>query len=358
MRKGRFAGLGGRPDAVEPLGLVDLLLVDLLPAGDQDDERIGIERVRSLTHSAVFLMVAHLACGIALLACGAATPNLPGLMLPLTGVLLFDVIFWFATRRERTRMLKPHLVIRLAALYVGMAGALWSLLAFSALDCVTAENGPAIRIALSAGFALPIVAFLPIPSIVSGTTLVAIAATAAFYPHPMFLGIVAALGACLSLFSLYSARDAVLSSNRRLATEWQAEKARRFVVEFEQSGRGWFWETNADGALSYVSDQLAEDFNEPASALLGRQFADLLRVKDIWWSLSVPERESTYGRFLGFRGGETRGTDAGLPPFRTLSDLLRRDGPGQLLRQVAHTQGHLGGGRCRRRSRLGISSPT
>ncbi|MDP8913791.1 MAG: EAL domain-containing protein [Pseudomonadota bacterium] len=335
MRKGRFAGLGGRPDAVEPLGLIDLLLVDLLPAGDQYDERIGIERVRSLTHSALFLMVAHLACGIALLACGAATSDLPSLILPLTGVLLFDVIFWFATRRERTRKLKPHLVIRLAALYVVMAGALWSLLVFSALDCVTPENGPAIRVALSAGFALPIAAFLPIPSIVAANTLVTIAATAALYPNPMFLGIVTALGACFSLFSLYSARDSVLSSNRRLATEWQAEKARRFVVEFEQSGRGWFWETNADGALSYVSDQLAEDFDKPASALLGRQFADLLRVeeneggetaeptlgfhlsarfpfsdvtvranthKDIWWSLSGSPNFDTYGRFLGFRG--------------------------------------------------------
>ena len=335
MRKGRFAGLAGRPDAIEPLGLADLLLVDLLPAGDQYDERIGIERVRSLTHSAVFLVVAHLACGLTLLACSGDTPNFVPLLLPLTGVLLLDIAFWFATRRERTRKLKPHLVIRLAALYVIAAGALWSLLVSPAIDCITPDNGPAIRVALSAGFALPIAAFLPIPAIVSGNALVAVAATAIFYPNPMLLGTVAALGACFGLFSLYSARDAVLSSNRRLATEWQAEKARRFVSEFEQSGRGWFWETNADGALSYVSDQLAEDFDKPASALLGRPFADLLRVeqneegeaaeptlgfhlsarfpfsdvtvrarteKDISWSLSGSPNFDNYGRFLGFRG--------------------------------------------------------
>ena len=67
MRKGRFAGLNGRPDAVEPLSSFDLLLVDLLPAGDQFDERIGTERVRSLTHSALFLLAAHISCGVVFL---------------------------------------------------------------------------------------------------------------------------------------------------------------------------------------------------------------------------------------------------------------------------------------------------
>ena len=32
--------------------------------------------------------------------------------------------------------------------------------------------------------------------------------------------------------------------------------AQCFVDEFEYSGRGWFWETNAEGTLSYVSQTL------------------------------------------------------------------------------------------------------
>ena len=336
MRKGRFAGLNGRPDAIEPLSLVDLLLVDLLPAGDQYDERIGIERVRSLTHSALFLFGAHLSCGAVLLLSAFNAANLVRLAIPLATILLLDIVFWFGTRRVRTRRLKPHLIIRFTLTYVLAIGLLWSFLVQPALSEITPENVGAIRIALAAGFALPVIAFFPIPAIVTGNGLLAIASTALFQDDPLLFGFVCSIELCFGLFSLYSGRDAVLSSNRRLATEWQAEKARRFVAEFEQSGRGWFWETNADGALSYVSDQLAEDFDRPASELLGREFADLLRVeeseqdsesaeptlgfhlsarfpfsdvtvranteKDILWSLSGSPNFDSYGRFLGFRG--------------------------------------------------------
>ena len=40
----------------------------------------------------------------------------------------------------------------------------------------------------------------------------------------------------------------------------------RFIEEFEQAGRGWFWETTARGALSYVSEQLAADLEDPRRA--------------------------------------------------------------------------------------------
>ena len=60
--------------------------------------------------------------------------------------------------------------------------------------------------------------------------------------------------------------------------EAQARKALQFVDEFENSGRGWFWETNNLGTLSYVSQQLADDFKCSPEDLLGRQFTDLLSV--------------------------------------------------------------------------------
>ncbi len=335
MRKGRFAGLSGRPDAVEPLSLTDLLLVDLLPAGDQADERIGIERVRSMTHSPFFLMAGHASCSGALIASAAGSQHLVALIGVTAAILMLDFVFWFGTRRQRTRRLKPHLVVRFSLVYMLAIGILWSLGIQPALASVGPENAGTIRIALAAGFTLPVIAFMSIPAIVVGNALVTVATCALFHRDPTLLALVTALVGAFSWFSLYTARDAVLSSNRRLATEWEAEKARRFVSEFEQSGRGWFWETNADGALSYVSDQLAEDFDVPARKLLGRQFADLLRVEqnesgesseptlgfhlsarfpfsdvtvrantenDIWWSLSGSPNFDSYGRFLGFRG--------------------------------------------------------
>ena len=104
----------------------------------------------------------------------------------------------------------------------------------------------------------------------------------------------------------------------------------------KSSGRGWFWETNHQGTLSYVSQQLADDFKTSPEALLGRQFTDLLSVdnqaseisreertlgfhlsarfpfsdvvirpasdEDVHWSLSGNPIFDERGRFLGFRG--------------------------------------------------------
>src|SRR5438067_1332002 len=74
---------------------------------------------------------------------------------------------------------------------------------------------------------------------------------------------------------------------------WQAKKALNIIDEFENSGRGWFWETDSLGTLSYVSRQLADDFQCEPEALLGRQFTDLVSVDH------APE-STEEGKTLGF----------------------------------------------------------
>ena len=140
----------------------------------------------------------------------------------------------------------------------------------------------------------------------------------------------------LFAYSVAGARNFIATGRRRLLLERQARKAQQFVHEFELSGRGWFWETNSLGTLSYVSQQLADDFECEPSALLGRQFTDLLSVdtgssdtleerktlgfhlsarfpfadvvvrpaseQDVHWSLSGNPVFDERGRFLGFRG--------------------------------------------------------
>ncbi|MCA1652691.1 MAG: EAL domain-containing protein, partial [Sphingomonadales bacterium] len=151
----------------------------------------------------------------------------------------------------------------------------------------------------------------------------------------LVLGI-AALSLMVITYSVAGARTMIAGARRRLQLDADAQKALRFVIEFENSGRGWFWETNAQGTLSYVSQQLAEDFACEPAALLGRQFTDLLSVdgssegplreertlgfhlsarfpfsdvvvrpasaEDIHWSLSGNPIFDEHGRFLGFRG--------------------------------------------------------
>jgi diguanylate cyclase (GGDEF)-like protein len=148
--------------------------------------------------------------------------------------------------------------------------------------------------------------------------------------------IVATLIAMVMLASsTASARTIIAAGRQRLNLDAEAHKALTFVDEFENSGRGWFWETNAEGTLSYVSQQLAEDFQCEPKTLLGRQFNDLLSVdtgtdgleerktlgfhlsarfpfadvvvraasdRDIHWSLSGNPIFDERGQFLGFRG--------------------------------------------------------
>ena len=125
------------------------------------------------------------------------------------------------------------------------------------------------------------------------------------------------------------------------------DRPERLLADFEASGCGWFWETNADGRLTYLSETLAQTLERNGGSLLGRRFDELLLVEqndgteqqrptlgfhlssrfpfadilvapngrsDVCWTLSGRPRFDEVGRFLGFHGlglglGEARRTE-------------------------------------------------
>src|SRR6185503_14893035 len=176
-------------------------------------------------------------------------------------------------------------------------------------------------------------------------------------------------------------RQIIATGRIRLRLEAQARKALNFVDEFENSGRGWFWETDSLGTLSYVSQQLAEDFQCDPEALLGRQFTDLLSVdqasesmeerktlgfhlsarfpfsdvvvrpaseEDVHWSLSGNPIFDERGRFLGFRGIGTDLTEqrksereiSRLARFDSLTSLPNRAMMRQTLEEALRNSAH------------------
>lgn len=113
------------------------------------------------------------------------------------------------------------------------------------------------------------------------------------------------------------------------------ERARRLVQLFEESGKGWFWETNRDGALVYLSQAPLEGLNIKHRDLLGRPFTSLLAPEDkgvvesterslrfyfssrapfkdvivranakeeTWWAVSGQPITDEFDKFFGFRG--------------------------------------------------------
>ena len=113
-------------------------------------------------------------------------------------------------------------------------------------------------------------------------------------------------------------------------------RAEALIQEFENSEKGWFWETTREGTLSYISDSVARALGREPSDLLNRPFADLVSAEtgegaaagsertlgfylsshvafsdlivraktknEIWWSISGRPVHDEIGRFFGYRG--------------------------------------------------------
>ena len=335
MRKGRFAGLSDRgQEPVTPPELAELLLFDFTPAADEDDDRAARERARTLLLSLPLLAGSHALWSAVLvggLVASGATAGLALLAALLLAILLFDLALWLGLKRLP---LRPYQAVRLTAVHGAATAGLW-------LGCALAIPAEAqtilIKAALiaGAGSAVPIFFSVPVLMILAVSTAFAVAALLPS-EEP-----VVPIGAAFSLFLLClgvsRSRQLLLTARQRLSLEWQAEKARRFVADFEASGRGWFWETNADGALTYVSEPLAAHLGLAAAELIGRRFEEVLLLDcgdgtaeddsrrtlgfhlsarfpfadvvvrapaadEVWWSLSGSPNFDGYGRFLGVRG--------------------------------------------------------
>jgi diguanylate cyclase (GGDEF)-like protein/PAS domain S-box-containing protein len=332
MRKSRFAGVSDDSlEAVRPLSLVETMRFDFESTPEEDDERMARERIRSVIVSLPFLALSHLAWGAALLfALHSAGATLVPVALLLGGILSVDLGLCLLSRRPG---ISPSRIAGMTATASLASGCLWAVAA--GLTAAGPAAGSSLaKAALVAGVGGSISAFFMIPGLLLISMLATLATVGMLKTEAPLVGIASAVGLSLLGLGLSRSRDMLFSAQRRLAAERQAKKARRFVTDFEESGRGWFWETNAEGGLTYVSDSLARHLGLQPVELLGRPFEELLLIEedgedearrtlgfhlharfpfaevtvrashgeDVWWSLSGSPNFDAYGRFLGFRG--------------------------------------------------------
>jgi len=168
--------------------------------------------------------------------------------------------------------------------------------------------------------------------------------------------------------------------DREMALEQQrqksaAERSNRLLREYEESGRGWFWETDRRGCIVYISDTLLRLLDGPSEGLTGRSlteiilpdqrqqgertlgfhlsartgFSDIavraaLTREERWWSMSGQPVFNEYGQFQGFRGSGTDLTEmrrsqaevTRLAQFDSLTGLANRV---QMLRSLEQAVG-------------------
>ena len=338
MRRTQIAGVAKDKAADDGrMSFRDLITFDLKRAFEPEEAALAEKRVAMFNHAPKLLGAGHVIWGVTLLAQCVCTNFFSQMLVPmllLVLVLAVDGAFAFMIRIRAN--FQPHLVNRGVCGFLAVSGMLWLLF----VTVAHANQGmPSDHITNQAmGIGLIVAAMVAMQSPIASITnaLVAIGSAALLVRDPVLTGSLIAMSLAVVGYSLANARSMVAAARRRRALDEEARKALHFVHEFEGSGRGWFWETNHLGTLSYVSQQLADDFHCSREELLGRQFTDLLSVdtsqgnggeehktlgfhlsarfpfsdvvvraatnEDVHWSLAGNPIFDEQGRFMGFRG--------------------------------------------------------
>ena len=337
MRRTQFADVTKkRPGGNAGMPIRDVIGFDLKRLFDPDELGLAEKRVAMFNHAPMLMLAGHAIWGVSLILHCLEHYSVGGMILPialLAVLLVADGAFALLMRASAAGNIAAHLVTRAVCIALALFGLLW--MVFTATAGVPDSGEQMATIALGVGLAMSTMVAMHSPAGSIANAAVVIGAAAFFAGDWMVTGALLAMAIAVVGYSIANARTMIAGARRRHELDQEARKALHFVLEFEGSGRGWFWETNHLGTLSYVSHQLADDFHCSREELLGRQFSDLLSVdtshdtggeektlgfhlsarfpfsdvvvraatnEDIHWSLSGNPIFDEHGRFMGFRG--------------------------------------------------------
>ena len=305
----------------------------------------------------------------------AVSPELPGWPSLIAGLLsagLFAVGGWFAAIERRSETERP---MRIALLVV--ANILPMACAGYALGAAIASGLPwqwavATLVCINAAAAVLFsgrITSLFSANIASWAGFVAMAA-------PGLLSFAALTGATVTLMLIARVEWRAAERRRELrdARERIAARAEDILRSFEESGQGWFWETDRRGLITYISPKAARVLGRSADSLRGAplreiiatgeeaadaeralafhlsarsQFQELeLRAaapgEERWWALTGRPVYDSYKNFCGFRGHGTDLTEqrrseqqvSRLALYDSLTGLANRVQMSQALEQI------------------------
>jgi diguanylate cyclase (GGDEF)-like protein len=337
MRHSRF-DFGNKASLAKPRASVrEAMTFDVRSPRSDDDHTLQAKRIAMWAYAPALLAATHLIIGAILILSerGSMQGGQMALALaPVVIALLLDGAAGLLLFTRARTGLSPAVTARLILAWFATTGILWVLFGGAAYSGL--HDSSFLPLALGSGLAVKAMLSIGSPPTAIINAGLAGIGVYLFTSDPLLRAAIPLLGLLTAVYSIIITRMMLASSRRRLALDWQAKKALNFVEEFENSGRGWFWETNNAGTLSYVSQQLADDFKTTPDALLGRQFTDLLSVdngknqglreertlgfhlsarfpfsdvvvrpasdEDVHWSLSGNPVFDGSGRFHGFRG--------------------------------------------------------
>jgi len=386
MRRSRFANTVESNDAIRARTSVrEAMRFDLRHPESSDERSLADWRVAGLDLIAVLLGATHLLIAAAYVVLSQKLQFcvcLDNPLIPSGLVILLDTIAMGALLARHRFNFPSHVVVRSLCVYIAASGLLWTWFGQTVEDDAFTTPIAAAQIILCAGISMGTIVSISSPPLALVNAVVATLAALVLANSPLIPSGVAILSLMLVAYSIAGTRKIIATGRIRLKLEAQARKSLHFVDEFENSGRGWFWETDSFGTLSYVSKQLADDFQCEPEELLGRQFTDLLSVdshtadsleerktlgfhlsarfpfsdvvvrpaseQDVHWSLSGNPIFDDLGRFLGFRGIGTDLTEqrrseqeiSRLARFDSLTGLPNRAMMRQTLEEALRNSAH------------------
>jgi diguanylate cyclase (GGDEF)-like protein/PAS domain S-box-containing protein len=303
------------------------------------------------------------------------SPQLPGrasLIAGLLSVVLFAAGEWFAAIERRSETEPP---MRIALLMV--ANILPMACAGYALGAATGSGLPwqwAVATLVCINAAAAVLFSGRIPSLFSAN----IASWAGFatiaVPGHMTFAALTGAALTLSLIARIEWRAAEQRRALREARERIAARAEDILRSFEESGQGWFWETDRRGLITYISPKAARVLGRSADSLRGEPLRELIasgaegaeperalafhlsarsQFQDLevraaapgeerWWALTGRPVYDSYKNFCGFRGHGTDLTEqrrseqqvSRLALYDSLTGLANRVQMAQALEQI------------------------
>nr|WP_047166523.1 EAL domain-containing protein [Sphingomonas sp. Y57] len=314
----------------------------LFPRGDARDRQSVANRVRMAIDALPLLLLADLIVAAALwLLCRPASAAAPWLIaIPLLSILAGGGVLRWVARRGKGAAVpeRMHGFVALFGLVQGLGWSAWLLVCAASLQ---PSHWALAGVAHGGLLVVTTLVFAPVPTAALALWLcLAIAASVALGQWAALALLLPLLAVAVVMLGGISERNYV-ASRRWLASAAVALKASLLLGEFEESGRGWFWETDDRGLITYISPQIAAALGLAADRLLGTPMTGLvlheacdadgsgagertlgfhlatrLAFSEIavraaggddvrWWSLSGRPAFDEYGNFLGFRGSGT-----------------------------------------------------
>jgi diguanylate cyclase (GGDEF)-like protein len=292
----------------------------------------------------------------------------------------FGLVMLVALKLPFTQRWSPHAKVRLATLSAaGIAVGLLSLLSITA-GFPTGNYRLATFVAVFGTIIISIVALHPVRAATLGFA-TALVATIGVQAGPgLVCGVGVAALLCLALATYRIARLDNASARNRDQSAMQGRMATRLIAEFESHSTGWFWQTDSEGRVTYLSEKVATELDLPDTPAIGEMLTALFRVDSVlpetertlafhlssrtafsnysvrpasasklerWWSISGRPIADDLGRFQGFIGSgsdltERRRADAEitrLALFDGLTGLANRQRMRVSLDQTLHQPG-------------------